>query len=260
MIHQKLYLCHHLPPSNAQSSIFFALQYIQLLMGGSQSKAVIEQLSAVITDISIQSVQNCVVNVDSTQVVKANNTGWDVGGSVVVEQTTEVKQECLQDSQRTQNLQNQIINAISQASTADGIALISAFGASKAEAETKLKSIVQSSINTGSTMNAYNTIRQSQSVEYNNSGVRVGTSFSARQGAQVYAAAVLKQLDNAGVFNTIQNKIDQSAKATTSNPLDIFSNMFSSWTNMFIIIVVVIVIAIAIGMYSFTDIFKSKKE
>lgn len=215
-------------------------------MGGSESKSVVNQLSQAITDIAMKSVLDCQVATTQDQNLLVENTGWTLFGSYKLEQTSDIKSSCFTDSKRQTQLQNDIINAIKNATTAAGGSLMPAFGDTSSNSETNLTSLVKTSITSSNLQKNYNSIKQSQNVTFKNSGVVGFQQLQLTQGAQIFAASTLKALDDAGVFNAIKNQVDQTSSA--SNSLFNFDlglgSLFSggsSWLYLLVIIAVVFI-------------------
>lgn len=206
------------------------------------SQIAIDNLSETITSISMQTVQDCLVNVDQNQSVNINNSGFKLWGSYNVEQQTDVNSKCFSDVNKEAQLQTAIVNAISNAATAEGVALLPAFGGTQAEAITTLKNIVKTSINMDSIQKNYNAIKQNQSVSMNNSGTVIVEQVNISQGAKVFAAATLQQVSNSGIFNRISSHIDQTTSATSKNPLSFIGD--SAKIIIFLIFFVIIVIVL----------------
>ena len=200
----------------------------QIIMGGSQSKTVVNQLSEQISNIAMSTVQECSVSATQDQSLDINNSGFLFWGNYRLEQQTEIKTECFSDIRKQIDLQNKIIQAISQATTAQNVGLLGAFGSSKSVAETNLTNIIRNNITMSNIQKSYTAVAQSQTVKFNNSGVMGFTNVELVQGAKLFAAATLQELDRAGIFNTIESHIDQQSTAKVDNPLDFIANAISA--------------------------------
>jgi hypothetical protein len=229
-------------------------------MGGSSSKTVVKQLSEAITNVCLSTVQTCEVAATQDQSIDVNNTGFKLWGTYRLEQQSDIKSECFSDIQKQVELQNKLIQTIAQSSTATGVALMSAFGSSKSYAETNLTNIVRNNITMSNIQRSYNIIKQNQSATFNNSGVIAFEQAELTQGSKIFAAAALKEIDRAGIFNTIETYVDQSATADTSSPISLFGSLFSGLgSSLSTVFIFVIFIALAIigGPY-IMDMFKSR--
>jgi hypothetical protein len=228
-------------------------------MGGSQSSSEITALSQAISNVVENSVQQCVVNATQDQSVAVNNSGWSLGGSYTLEQTSSISSQCFADHQMETQLQNKIIDVISQSATSNSIALIGAFGTSTADAKANLSSIIQNNVTMNNIQTNYNVISQTQKATFNNSGVLLFQTASLTQGSKIFAAATLKTIDNAGVFNTIDKYISQTSTATQTNPLDFIVKAISavgdtimSSVFLFIFIIAIVLLGVAwfLGVFS----------
>lgn len=189
-------------------------------MGGSQSKTTISSLTEAISDIAMETVQSCEVVVQQEQNVVIRNSGFSWGGDRKIAQTTAITQECFSDVQREAALQNKIIDAISQSTTSSSIAVLGAFGSSQANASANLTNIVRNNVKMTNIQKTYSEIKQAQTITYENSGISIADRLDISQGAQAFAAATIKEVEKAGIFNTIEEHIDQTAAAKQENPLD----------------------------------------
>lgn len=209
-------------------------------MGGSESKAVVKKLSQDISNIVSQSVQECTVASDQTQVVTSNNWGFKLFSSTKVVQQTDIASSCFSDTKKQTEIQNKIIDRIAQGASGESVALLGAFGQSEAEALTNLTHLVKTNVTMENIQRTYNAIRQQQSVSFNNSGVVLFESADILQGSKVFSMAVLQILDNAGVFNQIQSYIDQETKSEQGGLFDFITDWIWLWVLVVIVFVVVV--------------------
>lgn len=221
-------------------------------MGGSESKSVVNNLSKQITDIAISTSQTCEVLSDQSQTVNMSNSGFKLWSSPKVTQATEIRSDCFSDSKKELELQNKIIQAISQAATSQNVALLGAFGKSTAEASANLQNIVRNNIKMKNIQAQYNQIKQSQTVNYNNSGIMIVDTAEFEQGSKVFAAATLKEVEKAGLFSTVATYADQSSSAKMENPLDFIAKVVGSITTAIsssVIFFVILVAAVVLGFF-----------
>lgn len=226
-------------------------------MGGTSSKAEIDQLSQNITTIASNAVMRCQTNINQNQHVVIENTGVSLFSTYKFKQASTISSSCVQDTALQAKIQNDIINAITNSSSAEGVAMMSAFGNTDAEASAKLKNIVQTNVTMNNIMENYNNISQSQDITVlNRGGLVVAQNVEAVQGAEIFAAATLKTVQDAGVLTTIQTKLDQDAAAKSTNPLDFLGNLFGSIA-LAIGAVIIFFILIIVGLVFFVRNAKS---
>lgn len=217
-------------------------------MGGSASKTAINSLSEQITNIAMSTVQSCEASVNQSQELNVTNTGFKLWGNYKLEQKTDIRSECFSDVNKQADLQNKIIQAISQATTADNVALLGAFGRSDAEARANLSNVIRTNVTMSNIQRSYNDIKQTQKANFSNSGIVLFEQLELTQGSKIFAAATLSEIDRAGIFNTIETAIDQSAKSTMQNPLDFIAKAIGSvassvtMTVVFFIVIVMVII------------------
>lgn len=214
-------------------------------MGGSSSKTVLNQLTQSINNIAVNSVLDCQTSSTQDQSTVVNNSGLLLWGTYKMKQTSDINVSCMQDSKRITKLQNDIINNIKQASTAEGQSILGAFGSSSSSANTNLTMIIQNSVTSSNLQKNYTTIKQNQKISFTNSGVIGYIQSDLTQGATIFAAATLKSLDDAGVFNKIGSYVDQSSTAKGGSLFDfgsLFSGNISSYVMIFLLAIILFVV------------------
>ncbi len=220
-------------------------------MGGSQSTAVVQSISNTISTVAMTTVQTCEVASTQDQTLTVVNTGWRLWGTYKLDQRSEIRTECFSDVTKQAELQTQIINTISQATTSSNIAVLGAFGKSTAEAKTNLTNIIKNNVTMSNIQKSYNNIKQSQAASFTNSGVIGFEQVELTQGAKLFAAATLQEVDKAGVFNTIASYVDQSASATMENPLDFLADMIGAVGSSVMMSILSFVMIIALVVLGF---------
>lgn len=220
-------------------------------MGATESKTTVQSLSEAITNVAASTVQSCEVSSTQNQSVNVVNTGIRLWGSYKLDQQSDIQSSCFSDVTKQTQLQNRIIDTISQATSASSVAVLSSFGPTNSSASANLSNIVRNNIKMSNIQQSYNEIKQNQSASFTNSGVIGFEQVELTQGAKIFAAATLQEMDKAGIFNTIESHIDQTSKATVENPLDFISKAIGAVTEGITstILVFVIIIAIAIGAF-----------
>ena len=194
-------------------------------MGGSQSSTVISSLSEVCSNIAMSTVQSCEIQSQQDQTIDISNSGLSLFSHYKLEQTTDISAQCFSDVQKQTELQNKLVDAISQHTTSDNVALLGAFGSSVSAARANLTNIVKNNITMENINKSYTAIRQTQTLKATNSGVIGYQAVELTQGAKLFAAATVSEIDKAGIFNTIANSIDQTSAAKQTNPLDFIANI-----------------------------------
>lgn len=222
-------------------------------MGGSESKTAIESLSESISNVAMSTVQSCEVSSTQNQNLNVVNNGFRLWGTYKLEQVSEIRSDCFSDVAKQTQLQNRIIDTISQASTSNSIALLGAFGTSNASATTNLKNIVRNNVTMSNIQRSYTAIKQNQSASFTNNGVIGFEKVELTQGAKIFAAATLQEMDRVGIFNTIESHIDQKSDASQENPLDFIAKAIGAVTSGITttIILFIVIIAIAVGALVF---------
>lgn len=211
-------------------------------MGNNTAKSTVQNISEQITNVAMSSVQDCTVATKQSQKLDVSNSGFRLFGSYKATQATDVKSQCFSDVNRQSSLQNGIINAITQATTATGQSVLPAFGSTKSKAISNVTNIIRNNVNMSNIQKTYNSIKQKQSAKISNSGVVLFESVDLSQGATVFAAATLQEVVKSGVLNTISNHIDQDTTAKTESPL---SGLFDGLNAMAMIFLFIVILVLA---------------
>jgi hypothetical protein len=199
-------------------------------MGGQSSKATINSLNERITEIATNTVASCSAETTQEQnqkIVVRGIFSWDT--SATATQNTVVNTQCLVDDTTIQKLQNQVIDTIGSTVSADGIALLPAFGNTTTEQIVNLNNSVRTSLSKSNIITNYNKAIQKQTQEIENTSLfQFGTSLVAVQESKAFAEAVVKSLTDSNIMSAVENHLELQAKSTSNNPLDIIGRAFSS--------------------------------
>lgn len=220
-------------------------------MGGSASKSATRALSTIISNIAVSSVQDCVASVAQDQSINVVNHGFRLFGSYRLTQQSEIRASCFSDVQKQTTLQNNIIAAVAQSVSTSNVALLGAFGSSHASATLALTNMVRNNVTMANIQRSYDSIKQRQAASFTNYGVIGFERADLIQGAKLFAAATLQEVDKAGVFSAIAAHVDQHTTATMSNPLDFIGKAIGAVGGsamMMIVFVVFIIIAAFLGI------------
>lgn len=224
-------------------------------MGQTTSQSTVENITKQITDISTNISQSCVVNSSQQQNVDLSNSGFVWGGTATVKQQTEISNTCFTDLNKQAQLQTQIANAIKNATTTTGVAVLPLLGNNTAVSASRIENLIKTNVTMSVIQSNYNSLKQSQVIDAQNRGVVLGRNFEFTQGAQVFAAATLKAIENTGLITEIATKVDQSATSTTKGPLDfladIFSGLAGSAQTFLIFFMFIVFILVGFGVYMF---------
>jgi len=243
-------------------------------MGGQSSKATIDSLNERITEIAMRSVSSCSATTEQEQNQTVNISGFfSWGDTITAKQTAKVNTQCLQSDSLINDLQNQVINTIGSSVSADGVALLPAFGNTTTEQVVNLKNIIRTSLSKENIVNNYNKAIQKQAQTINlGTIIRFGTTISAVNEAEAFAEAIINSLVDSKVMSAVQDHLELQAKASSNNPLDIIGRAFSSvfggiatvlgagaGTVMFVVFIIMIVIIggiFMLGKFGLRDVLK----
>lgn len=219
-------------------------------MGGTQSKAAVNSVTKAVAEVAAQNIQSCVYTSTQSQNNTIVNAGFSLGGLFSATQGTDVKTECFQDSARQTKLQNDIANAISNVSTSTGDALWSAFGASKSDAVTNIKTELETKVTLTNIQTNLTAIKQDQKNSYTNTGLSLWDTVTFSQGAQLFAQATQKSVEDTGILTTIKNHVDQTSTAVTRSPFAFISDMVNSMSSATLASVVAFLICLLVACCS----------
>lgn len=218
-------------------------------MGGTQSSATVNSLSQQLTAIATETVQSCEIAAEQQQELVVRNTGINLFGTYKLEQKTDIDARCFSDVNKQVELQNKIINAISQATSANGVALLGAFGKDQASAVTNLTQLVRTNVTMKNIQQSYTSIRQSQGATFENAGVMLFQQVELTQGSKIFAAATLQQVERAGIFSAIENQASQTAAAAQENPLDFIGKALSGVADAVQKNIIFFIVIVAFGLF-----------
>lgn len=216
-------------------------------MGGTSSKSEINQLTETISNIAMTNITKCQSSSNQNQNVVIRNTGFRLWTNYKIKQTSTIDSTCAQDTAMQAKLQNDIIAAIGNKSTAEGIAFLSAFGNTRSEATTNLTNRVRNNVTMSNIMTHYNNISQSQNIESVNEFIWLFDNLEAVQGSEIFAAATLQSVQDADILNQIKTYIDQTSKAKEENPMQWIADIVGGMAQA-VLLVVLFIILIIIAM------------
>lgn len=222
-------------------------------MGALTSKTTINKLSEQINNVAKTTVQTCASSAVQTQYRGVVNNGFSFWSSDKMEQTTTLDASCFNDVKRETDLQNKILETIKQAATSENTSFLPAFGKTNAEAELNLKNRIVNNITMKNIQSSYNLIMQTQSAPFLNNGVDILRSSDMKQGADLFAAATLKELDKTGILNDIKSYLDQDASSKNSDPFAALVELFGSivMAGFVFFIVFIAIVMLGVGAWYF---------
>lgn len=215
-------------------------------MGGSSSKASSKVVTDIITNIITNDMLTCAVYVQQTQSIDIKGSGNVLDG-VGQYQSYEIDIDCLQDSNRINELQNEIANAVAQYAEATGVAVISALGASHSKVKSEIINRIKNTVNMSSIMNCATAINQSQKISVDGDR-NILRNVTQEQFAKMVRSCVQNIASKTTLVNQLDNEVDQESQATTEGPFDFITDaitdMFNSPVTMFFVFLVIIVAVI----------------
>lgn len=210
-------------------------------MGQSASTQAVQKATTDLTEIVSKSMISCEVNSKQKQSAVRNNSGFVLSQSTNMQQTTTINSSCFSDITKQTEIQNKITDYFKQNASATGSGSLLP-SSNSAVNKTNIANVIKNNVTMENIQKQFNLIKQNQSATTNNSGVILIDSVNMTQGAQVFAAATMKVLDNAGVFNAIETHAEQTASSTTLG-------MFGGFTYVIYGILILIGLGIALRFF-----------
>ncbi len=202
-------------------------------MGQKKSKSAADIVNEVTPQVLIEHMQQCNAAVDQSQ--KVVNTGISLFRST--RQTATMSLNCVANFQVTADVIANIANRIQQEAATKGVALLDIGTNNVSEVNLKLRNIISPKITTSMVQQVGAKINQSQIDA--NAGIYIGGETV--QSADVVVKALMDAVAKTGVAVEVENNSSQSAKSTSSGPLDFLANLGMMWI-IFVLVFVVLLI------------------
>jgi hypothetical protein len=220
---------------------------------GTHAKSTYDTLNDISTHIIMDSISTCTT--DSTQNVNItfkNNRGPINIPNLSTMQKTTVDINCIMKSDKQNEIQDKISQALAQQVTAKGQAVLDLFGSSTATAQARIKTSLSNSVQANTTQELTTNVIQSSSLTFedNVGGITIGT-VTMGQSADLTALALLKTRAYTSVIKDVATKIDQGVLSVSKNPIgDVIKSMGTFVGRLMTIPVMVIlcIVLLAIGV------------
>jgi len=212
---------------------------------GQTSEDVVNEVSNVVTSVSMKTLNTCISKASQSQIISVSNIKGDVtfSGNKLVQGVT-IDVSCLLSSNKQASMASNIASALTQFATSKGTDILGLFGKEKASATANLESQISTQINMDSILKNVSSLSQKQGLYFNNiKGNLVILNTSLEQSAALTVQAVQNTALSSSVVNDIAHQISQKTDAESKSLLGSFTTV--------IIVIVVIVILIALIYYFF---------
>lgn len=194
-------------------------------MGGSSSKSSsrinMSQAASMITD----TIMNCKSN--SVIVQELNITGdYNVVSNAKQVQAFQLSSNCIQDMKNDVEFQQKVAQAVAQSAEAQGSAVLSALGASRADQESVIQNDIKQLFQSNTMQDIVNTVNSTQGINVvgNHNIIK---NFSQEQVATMVFDNVQTALNKMKSAQDMDAKLDGKASAKTTNPLsEIINSVF----------------------------------
>jgi len=198
-------------------------------MGGTQSKATVESVTSIISNVIVKDVMNCATYINQDQSVNVYGSGNVVSGITMVQGAT-IDMTCYRKSNNDIDIQNKIINALTQAANATGSGFPTLDAGTKAETVSRMTQDIRNNITIDMLQNCAATVNQSQSINV------VGNRNIVANQAMTQTAAQMKhctsdQIAKTALGATINNSVAQQATSVTQSPFKFLTDIIGSITD-----------------------------
>jgi len=217
-------------------------------MGGTKSKTTNEVFTDIAFKVVQRGVSSCVQAATQSQVMEVKRTRGDVHiKGVDMRQSMSVDMKCALSSDMQSRVQAEIINQIQQYADAQGVALLSGLGSTKAEVESRIETIFDTYVEQETIQESVmqNLQEQRLSVEDTRGNVII-SNVSMEQSAEIVAEAIMTAAGYSEAIAEIADIVDQTAKAKEEGPLDSLFKMIGGIVNSWVFMIVGIVLVAAL--------------
>lgn len=220
-------------------------------MGGTQSVNTAEIITDIAVNATQRAINECVGSVSQQQIVQADYVAGTVDLSgVSFTQNASVNMQCALSARKQNEIQSAISSAIAQYAESRGVAVLSALGRTRSEAQTNIQNLFTANVTMEDVQTMTTIITQEQRVQFGTiEGDFIMRGATFEQSARIVAEAIVNTSQYNSVINTVSNAVDQVTQAEEENPLSFITDIFNNLTQQgallvgAIIIVIILVIA-----------------
>lgn len=216
--------------------------------GGPSTQSDMTSLNKAITDVVMETVQDCQYSVDATLSSSFVNKGFVLFASRSSEQHTEISSTCFDSAKKEAEIQNQIVATISNFQSSSGVGLLGAFNQDKTTARTTLDNLVKSSVKMSNIQKNYSNIKARMKESTYNTGTLFFWFEKNVQGAELFAAATLEELNSAKIMTRIEEHLKQENTSKMANPLDFIANAINAIGSSMAMVLIMVILLVVIGI------------
>jgi hypothetical protein len=209
-------------------------------MGGTSSKTLTEQLTEIAVNISSKTISECQASVSNNISIKNVGTIWINGG---IKQTADLDLTCLQSSNKVNQLTQRLTTEITNLAETKGVAVLSAIGTTKSEAEVRIQQKLQTEINMDSIARLASSIQNNIEFTHVNTAVVNGP---IEQSTSLVGKFVMDAIQSSGIQQDLESAIQNSSKSVSESPWAFLTDFLS---NPAVLIVVGLVALAALGIF-----------
>jgi hypothetical protein len=206
---------------------------------GTKAKSTVNVISETAVNASMRTIQSCVITGSQDQTIDLGYVSGDLDlNNVRQVQTSTINLSCLQQSNKKNELLDNMSNSIVQQAEAKGQAVLSLLGSTKGEALTNIRSSLNVSINMDSIQNNIISMAQSQKIKvaYVGGNAKL-TNVSQEQTMKLVLDSFQSAVANNSIVKKMAASIDQKSAAEEKNPLSFITDFFGGIANTIMLIV-----------------------
>jgi len=230
-------------------------------MGGTESKNISKSINDVCIESITSSIMTCTTSSTQNQMLKFSNVKGNISiNSSDLSQGVSIDLSCVLSTSKTSEIANNLSTIIGQAAMATGSGIPSSDKTSSIS-ESELNNHIKNRLENISKSDINTIISQQQSFIVDNVTGDINMSnVTMSQQATIIAKAILTSTDVSNIITQIQDKVSQTTKSETKNPIStIISSVGSALSNMitslfgsgFTFIAIAVVIVGGIGLYMY---------
>lgn len=209
-------------------------------MGESNSKSTSDVFMENVNNVMVSSMQKCSQTSAISQIINIKGDG-NVLSDIEMNQVFTSLLTCVQDVNVIAKLQSDLSAEIKSQSEAQNVALIGLLGKSDSEVNSRIYSSVRNAVNVQAITEMINNVKSDQMINIEGQGNTL-VHVSMKQINNSIASSSQQVIANIDVLATIKNKLDQSSKATQTDPItDFFNGLSKLFTGPLMWVAIIII-------------------
>lgn len=204
-------------------------------MGAAQTTTRADVINKAITDVILQTAQDCQEAINATQVI--NSSGINLFGRTSA--TINFSASCLSKVSVDSTLANSITAAIQQAAEQSNIAMLPSYSGNNSNSN--IQNLITTNLTNSVIQNCASSLNAFQQI--NQSGLNIGSSNKTTQ--NIVTSCVMNGVSSTGIANALLGSAASSTVQKTASPLDFISSIFSNLTTTMLAFIFMVIVLIA---------------